>query len=93
MRQQCEVLVVPQQFACVMFHYQIDNSIPVPIGLLSVVPEFVEKATALLTRLTSSPQEVYSLKWKDRDSATPIDFFGDRESSSEDEGDISAVNS
>ncbi len=84
MKRQSEIIVVPDRFACALFHYQIDNAIPIPMGILSIEPKFIERATAALNRLASSPHEVFSLKWKDKNSPmVPLDFFNDRESSVE----------
>jgi len=62
MNGQCELFIVPDCFICAVFHYQIDQAIPIPIGFISSSPVHISAGTDLVRSLASGQHQIRSAR-------------------------------
>jgi hypothetical protein len=56
-----ELLVVPEQFMCALYHYQVRHAVSIPIGLMSSEEKDIRTAEEVLKRLTQAPAKLSTL--------------------------------
>ena len=57
-----EVLWIPGELVCVLYHYQTEHAIPVPIGFYSTDTELIERARTLFVDEVVNQKDIYELK-------------------------------
>ena len=68
-----EVLWMPGRFVCMLYHYQTDHAIPVPVGFFSVAEPQLTAARQLFIDHVFSQQGVFELKNSDKGDGKNID--------------------
>jgi hypothetical protein len=56
-----ELLLVPEQFMCALYHYQVRHAVSIPIGLMSSEEKDIRTAEEVLKRLTQAPAKLSTL--------------------------------
>jgi hypothetical protein len=70
-----ELLIYPGRVMCALYHYRVENSpMAIPIGVLSINPDHLLKASELLTRACAE-QNVFRLDHKGQRSMAVHDDF------------------
>ena len=68
-----EVLWMPGRFVCMLYHYQTDHAIPVPVGFFSVAEPQLSAAKQFFIDYVFSQQGVFDLKNSDKGEGKNLD--------------------
>ena len=68
-----EVLWMPGRFMCMLYHYQTDHAVPVPVGFFSVAEPQLLAAQQFFIDLVFSHQGTFDLKNSDKGDGKNID--------------------
>lgn len=67
-----EVLWIPDVFVCVLYHYQTEHAIPLPLGFFSSAPAQLEAAKRLFVEDVLNQDDLVELKNADRNRASSV---------------------
>jgi len=56
-----ELIVVPDQLMCAIYHYQLRHAVSIPFGFLSTEKDDISNATQILKQLTAPPARLTTL--------------------------------